>query len=394
MLCREEIGRMFVKKRNGKSEMVSFDKITQRIRYLCNELDPVVDPVVIAQKVVQGVYPGVMTSELDELAAETAASCSTQHPHFAILASRISVSNHHKNTEEDFLKNIKAFYHHVHPVTGIDAPLISEEIYNIVMENAELIQSKLNYERDFNYDYFGFKTLEKSYLMRIDGVVVERPQQMIMRVALGIHGNDLDAAFETYDLMSQKHFIHASPTLFNAGTPRPQLSSCFLLTVKDDSIEGIYDTLKLCAQISKYAGGIGVSVHHIRATNSYVRGSNGTSNGLTPMLRVFNDTARYVDQGGGKRKGSFAVYLEPWHADVFAFLDLKKNHGNELERARDLFFALWVPDLFMQRVEANAEWSLFCPNECPGLCDAHGAEFKVMSIIYVYFSFDLGAGAI
>lgn len=269
------------------------------------------------------------------------------------------------------------FFLHKHPKTGVDAPLVSEELRDLCRAHRAEIEAKIDYERDYLFDYFGFRTLEKSYLMRYDGVVRERPQHMFMRVALGIHGSDLPAAFETYDLMSSKYFTHASPTLFNAGTTRPQLSSCFLLTMKEDSIEGIYDTLKLCASISKYAGGIGLSIHHIRATDSYIRGSNGTSNGLIPMLRVYNDTARYVDQGGGKRKGSFAVYIEPWHADIFSFLDLKKNHGNDLERARDLFYALWISDLFMKRIQENGKWSLFCPNECPGLCDVWGADFEV-----------------
>lgn len=369
---------MFVVKRDGRSEEVHFDKITKRISNLCDGLDPLVDPVVIAQKVVQGVYPGVTTSELDELAAETAASCSTQHPDFSKLAARLSVSNLHKNTEDSFSKNIELFYSHLHPSTKLPAPLVSDLLHTLVLTNREAIDSYIKHDRDFHFDYFGFKTLEKSYLTRVDGVIKERPQHLFMRVSLGIHGSDLDAAFETYDLMSLRYFVHASPTLFNAGTPRPQLSSCFLLTVKEDSIEGIFDTLALCARISKYAGGIGISVQNIRATNSYVRGSNGSSNGLVPMLRVFNDTARYVDQGGGKRKGSFAVYLEPWHADIFAFLDLKKNHGNEMERARDLFFGLWIPDLFMQRVESNGNWSLFCPNECPGLTDSWGDDFKIL----------------
>lgn len=372
---------MFVVKRDGKSEMVHFDKITKRISNLCDGLDPLVDPVVIAQKVVQGVYPGVTTSELDELASETAASCATQHPDFTKLAARLSVSNMHKNSESSFSKVITSFFHHVHPKTKAAAPLVSEELLRITMNNSERIDNYIKHERDFDFDYFGFKTLEKSYLMKADSFG-ERPQHMFMRVSIGIHGEDLDAAFETYDLMSQRFFIHASPTLFNAGTPRPQLSSCFLLTVKEDSIEGIFETLKLCAQISKYAGGVGVSVQGIRATNSYVRGSNGTSNGLVPMLRVFNDTARYVDQGGGKRKGSFAVYLEPWHPDILAFLDLKKNHGNELERARDLFYGLWIPDLFMQRVEQNGNWSLFCPNECPGLADSYGEDFNTLYSSY------------
>ena len=290
------------------------------------------------------------------------------------------MSNHHKLTKSSFCDDVEAFFVHKHPKTGVDAPLVSEELRDLCRAHRAEIEAKIDYERDYLFDYFGFRTLEKSYLMRYDGMVRERPQHMFMRVALGIHGSDLQAAFETYDLMSSKYFTHASPTLFNAGTTRPQLSSCFLLTMKEDSIEGIYDTLKLCASISKYAGGIGLSIHHVRATDSYIRGSNGTSNGLIPMLRVFNDTARYVDQGGGKRKGSFAVYIEPWHADIFSFLDLKKNHGNDLERARDLFYALWISDLFMKRIQENGQWSLFCPNECPGLCDVWGADFEVTAV--------------
>lgn len=289
---------MFVIKRDGHQEPVSFDKITARIITLCKGLDPQVDPIQIAQKVVSGVYPGVTTSQLDELAAETAASCATQHPDFSKLAARISVSNHHKLTSPSFSEIVHKFYHHKHPKTGLDAPLVSEELFRMCQVHGAEIDAKLDYERDYLFDYFGFRTMEKSYLMRYDDEVVERPQHMFMRVALGIHGSDLVSAFQTYDLMSNRYFIHASPTLFNAGTARPQLSSCFLLTVKEDSIEGIYDTLMLCAAISKFAGGIGLSIQHIRATDSYIRGSNGTSNGIVPMLRVFNDTARYVDQGG------------------------------------------------------------------------------------------------
>ena len=374
---------MYVKKRDGRLEAVQFDKITARIKKLVYGLDAnYVDPVVITQKVISGVYDGVTTSELDELAAQTAAYCSTQHPDFSKLAARIAVSNLHKNTTKIFSEAIEQFRNYKHPKNGQPAALIAEDVYNIVMANKERINSAIIYDRDFDYDYFGFKTLEKSYLLKMDGIVMERPQHMIMRVAIGIHKEDVDAAIETYNLMSQKLFTHATPTLFNAGTPRPQLSSCFLLTMKEDSIDGIYDTLKQCAAISKFAGGIGVSIHNIRARDSYIRGSNGTSNGIVPMLRVFNDTARYVDQGGGKRKGSFAIYLEPWHADIFEFLDLRKNHGNELERARDLFYALWTPDLFMQRVENDGDWSLFCPNECPGLADVCGEEFKQLYETY------------
>ena len=367
---------MYILKRDGRKQSVSFDKITKRVVALCDGLDKAVDPLIIAQKVVQGVYPGVSTAQLDELAAETAAGCATQHPDFTQLAARISVSNMHKNTEESFLRVVEKAHGHIHPKTKKIAPLVSDELYKVAKANEEKINAAIKHDRDYLFEYFGFCTLIKSYLMRYDGELLERPQHMFMRVSIGIHGDDIDSAIETYNYMSQKMFIHASPTLFNAGTTRPQLSSCFLLTVKNDSIEGIYDTLRLCASISKFAGGIGCSIHHIRATDSYVRGSNGTSNGLTPMLRVFNDTARYVDQGGGKRKGSFAMYLEPWHADIFSFLDLKKNHGNELERARDLFYAMWIPDLFMERVEKNEEWSLFCPNECPGLPDVWGSKFK------------------
>lgn len=370
---------MYVIKRDGRREAVKFDKITARITKLCYGLNPdYVDAVKISQKVVAGVYPGVTTSELDELAAETAAYQSTQHPDFSKLAARIAVSNLHKNTTKVFSDNIEVFHKHIHLKTGAPAPLIADDVYEIVMQHKDELNSAILHDRDFEYDYFGFKTLERGYLFRVNGHVVERPQQMILRVAVGIHKHDIAAVLETYELMSLKFFTHATPTLFNAGTPRPQLSSCFLLTMQDDSIEGIYDTLKQCACISKWAGGIGISMHNIRATNSYIRGTNGFSNGLVPMLRVFNDTARYVDQGGGKRKGSFAVYLEPWHADVVEFLELRKNHGSELHRARDLFYALWIPDLFMKRVEANQKWSLFCPNEAPGLYECYGTAFETL----------------
>lgn len=324
----------------------------------------------------QGVYPGVTTIELDELAAQTAASFSTQHPDFSILAARIEVSNLHKQTKKVFSDVIQDFYDYIHPKTSAPAPLVSEETYRIVMENKDIINSAVIHDRDFEYEYFGFKTLEKSYLLKLKGKIAERPQHMLMRVSIGIHGNDIDRIIETYDMLSQKYFTHATPTLFNAGTPNAQMSSCFLLCMKADSIDGIYDTLKNCAIISKYAGGIGLSISNIRASESYIRGTNGTSNGIVPMLRVFNNTARYVDQGGGKRKGSIAAYLEPWHADIFAWLDLRKNHGDEAARARDLFYSLWIPDLFMERVQSNKDWSLMCPNECPGLADCWGDEFK------------------
>lgn len=367
---------MFVLKRDGRSEAVKFDKITGRIKKLCYGLHASVDPVKISMKVIEGIYDGVTTTVLDNLAAETAASMTVTHPDYALLASRIAVSNLHKNTEKSFSGTMDALYNYIDPKTNKEAPLLADDVYKIIQDNAEHLDSTIIYDRDFGYDYFGFKTLERSYLLKINGEVAERPQHMLMRVAIGIHKDDIDAAIETYDLMSERWFTHATPTLFNAGTPKPQMSSCFLLTTKDDSISGIYDTLTQCAKISQSAGGIGLSIHNIRATGSYIRGTNGTSNGIVPMLRVFNDTARYVDQGGGKRKGSFAIYLEPWHADVFDFLDLKKNHGKEENRARDLFYAMWTPDLFMKRVEEGGNWSLMCPDECPGLSDCYGEEFE------------------
>jgi len=367
----------YVIKRDGRRESVKFDKVTARIQKLCYGLDPVhLDPVSVAQKVIQGIHPGVTTEALDNLAAETAAGLTTRHPDYALLASRIAISNLHKITKKSFSETMDSLFRFVDPKTGHQAPLIADDVHSIIMKNAELLDSTIIYDRDFGYDYFGFKTLEKSYLLRINGKVAERPQHMIMRVSVGIHKDDIEQVIKTYHLMSERWFTHATPTLFNAGTPKPQMSSCFLLTMRDDSIDGIYDTLKQCAKISQSAGGIGLSIHNVRATGSYIRGTNGTSNGIVPMLRVFNDTARYVDQGGGKRKGSFAIYLEPWHADVIDFLNLKKNHGKEEARARDLFYALWVPDLFMKRIEEEGEWSLFCPNEAPGLADCWGDEFE------------------
>jgi ribonucleoside-diphosphate reductase alpha subunit len=370
---------MYIIKRDGRRESVRFDKITSRIEKLCYGLNPkYVDPVMLAQKVIQGVYPGVTTVELDELAAQTAASFATQHPDCSILAARICVSNMHKMTTKVFSANIESFHRYVHPKTGEPAPLISDEVYEVIMANKDVLDSHVLHDRDFQFDYFGFKTLEKSYLLKLHGKISERPQQMLMRVAVGIHLDDIPRVLETYDLLSNKYFTHATPTLFNAGTPNPQMSSCFLLAMKEDSIDGIYDTLKNCAVISKYAGGIGLSISNVRASQSYIRGTNGSSNGIVPMLRVFNNTARYVDQGGGKRKGSIAAYIEPWHADIFPFLDLRKNHGNESDRARDLFYALWIPDLFMERVQANGDWTLMCPNECPGLNECYGDEFKAL----------------
>ena len=367
---------MFVLKRDGRKEVVKFDKITARVKKLCYGLDPAVDPVRIAMKVIEGVYEGVETYALDNLAAEVAASNTILHPDYALLASRIAVSNLHKNTEKSFSNSMEALYRYKDPKTGEPASLLADDVYDIIMENKEILDSTIIYDRDFNYDYFGFKTLERSYLLKLHGRIAERPQHMLMRVAMGIHKKDIDAAIETYNMMSQGWFTHATPTLFNAGTPKPQMSSCFLLTMQEDSIAGIYDTLKQCSQISQSAGGIGLSIHNIRAKGSYIKGTNGTSNGIVPMLKVFNDTARYVDQGGGKRKGSFAMYIEPWHADIFDFLDLKKNHGKEEMRARDLFYAMWMPDLFMKRVEEDGNWTLMCPNECPGLCDTYGEKFE------------------
>ncbi len=370
---------MLVVKRDGRRESVKFDKITARIEKLCYGLNAdFVKPVEIAKKVIDGLYDGVSTIELDNLAAETAATMTTRHPDFAKLAARIAISNLHKVTETSFSTTMKRMYEYINPKTGENAALLSKETYGVIRANAKKLDDAINYDRDYNYDFFGYKTLERSYLMKLDNKIVERPQHMLMRVAVGIHGEDIKAAIETYNLMSEKWFTHATPTLFNAGTPKPQLSSCFLLSMKDDSIDGIYDTLKQCAKISQSAGGIGLSIHNVRATGSYIKGTNGTSNGIVPMLRNFDMTARYVDQGGGKRKGSFAIYLEPWHADIFEFLDLRKNHGKEELRARDLFYALWIPDLFMKRVEENGDWSLFCPNECKGLYDKYGEEFELL----------------
>ncbi|KAL4230526.1 Ribonucleoside-diphosphate reductase large subunit [Mactra antiquata] len=368
---------MFVLKRNGRKEKVHFDKITSRIQKLCYGLHPeFVDPAQITLKVISGLYQGVTTVELDNLAAETAATMTTKHPDYAHLAARIAVSNLHKETKKVFSDVMDDLHQWINPKTGKHSPMISDEIHKIIQDNADRLNSAIIYDRDYTYNYFGFKTLERSYLLKIDNKVVERPQHMLMRVSVGIHHNDIDAAIETYNLLSEKWFTHASPTLFNAGTNRPQLSSCFLLTMHSDSIEGIYDTLKQCALISKSAGGIGLNIHNIRAMGSYIAGTNGTSNGLLPMLRVFNNTARYVDQGGNKRPGAFAIYLEPWHADIFDFLDCKKNTGKEEQRARDLFYAMWIPDLFMRRVESNGDWTLMCPAECQNLQDCWGEEFE------------------
>jgi len=374
---------MFVIKRDGRKEPVHFDKITARISKLSFGLNSTfVMPHRVAQAVIQGLYDGVTTTELDELAARTSANMTVVHPEYAILAARIAVSNLHKNTKKNFSRIIEELYSYVDPKTNKQAPLIADDVFEIIMANKDRLDAAIVHHRDYNYDFFGFKTLEKSYLLKMHGKVVERPQHMLMRVAVGIHKHDIDAAIETYDLMSEKWFTHATPTLYNAGTPKAQLSSCFLLTMKDDSIKGIYDTLKNCAEISQAAGGIGLSIHNVRAKGSYIKGTGGESNGLVPMLQVFNSTARYVDQGGGKRKGAFAIYLEPWHADIFDFLELRRPHGKEEMKARDLFFALWIPDLFMKRVKENGKWSLMCPNECPGLADTYGDEFEALYMKY------------
>ncbi len=374
---------MQVVKRSGKQENVSFDKITARVKKLCYGLNSsFIDPIEIAKRVIQGLYDGVTTVELDNLAAETSASMATVHPDYALLAARIAVSNLHKETKKSFSSTMQALYDYIDPKTGKKAGLIGEDTMAIIKKHGDVLDSTIIYDRDYSFDFFGFKTLERSYLLRMDGKPVERPQHLLMRTAVGIHGDDIESAIETYHLMSEKWFVHATPTLFNAGTPKPQLSSCFLLSATDDSIPGIFETLSRCAKISQSAGGIGLSIHNIRAKGSYIKGTGGTSNGIIPMLKVYNDTARYVDQGGGKRKGAFAIYLEPWHADVLEFLELKKNHGKEEMRARDLFYSLWIPDLFMERVKAAGQWSLFCPNECPGLYDSYGEEFNKLYTQY------------
>eukprot|EP00929_Paragymnodinium_shiwhaense_P078985 TRINITY_DN40_c0_g2_i4.p1 TRINITY_DN40_c0_g2~~TRINITY_DN40_c0_g2_i4.p1 ORF type:complete len:835 (+),score=249.97 TRINITY_DN40_c0_g2_i4:76-2505(+) len=375
---------MHVVKRDGSHQQVKFDSITERIRRLCEGLNPkYVDPIPVTQKVIEGFHNGISTSEIDTLAAETCAYMSQKHPDFSTLAARIAVSNLHKSTSDSFSGTTKTL-HEYHDKQGRPAALVSDAVAEFVAANSKELDAAVDYTRDFDYDYFGFKTLERSYLLRVHSKIVERPQHMLMRVACGIHTDNLELAKESYDLMSRRLFTHATPTLFNAGTPKPQMSSCFLLKMQNDSITGIYDTLKQCALISKCAGGIGLAISNVRASGSYIRGTNGHSNGLVPMLRNFNECARYVDQGGGKRKGSFAMYLEPWHADVFDFLELKKNHGKEEQRARDLFYAMWIPDMFMQRVKDNAEWTLFCPNESVNpetgktLMDVWGDEFDAM----------------
>ena len=367
---------MEVTKRDGAKERVKLDKILNRVKKQSYGLNmDYIEPMEIAKKVIHGLYDGISSVELDTLAAETAAALTPTHPDYSILASRICVTSLHKRTPKSFSSVIDQLYNYVDPKTGLKAPMIADDVYDIIMKNSKDIDSQVIADRDSDYDYFGFKTLEKSYLLKIDGLPAERPQHMLMRVAIGIHKEDLTSAYKTYDLMSQGYFTHATPTLFNAGTRRPQLSSCFLVSMDGDSIQGIYKTLSDVAQISKNAGGIGLHIHNVRGTGAYIRGTNGTSNGIIPMLKVFNETARYVDQGGGRRKGSFAIYLEPWHCDVEDFLNLRKNHGKEEMRARDLFLALWTPDLFMQRVKEDGEWTLFSPDEAPGLDDVYGEDF-------------------
>ena len=366
---------MNVMKRNGNLETVSFDKILQRMKRVGREADLKLNYTQLAMKVIDQLYDGISTTRIDELSAEQCASLSSTHPDYNVLGGRIIISNHQKNTEPSFI-NVMTRLYEFRDKHGEHYPLISQELYNVIQKYPEQIESMLCYERDYLIEYFGFKTLERSYLMKLDGVIIERIQHMWLRVSIGIHGENLDRVKETYDLMSQKYFTHATPTLFNAGTPKPQLSSCFLQAMESDSVDGIYNTLKECAKISKWAGGIGLHIHNIRASGSHIRGTNGKSNGIVPMLKVFNNTAKYIDQGGGRRNGSFAIYLEPWHADIEMFLEMRKNHGDEEMKARDLFYALWIPDLFMKRVKANADWTLMCPDECPGLSDVYGDEFE------------------
>ena len=372
---------MFVTKRNGKSEIVSFDKILKRIKKIGLEVNIKINYTNLAMKVIDQLYSGITTKEIDELTAEQCASMATVHPDYNTLAGRIIVSNHQKNTDNKFSKVITQLYKCTDKDNRL-TPIISKELYHFVMENQDILNDICDYDRDYLIDYFGFKTLERAYLIKKNNIIIERPQHMWLRVSLGIHKNDLDKALETYNFMSQKYFTHATPTLFNAGTNHPQLSSCYLLSMENDSINGIYNTLRDCALISKWAGGIGLHIHNVRASGSHIRGTNGTSNGIVPMLRVFNNTAKYVDQGGGKRNGSFAIYMEPWHADIEMFLQMRKNHGDEELKARDLFYALWVPDLFMERVKNDELWTLMCPNECPGLSDVYGDKFKELYVNY------------
>ena len=366
-----------VLKRNGKYETVSFDKILRFIKRIGKEANIKINYTTLAMKVIDQLFNGISTTKINELTAEQCASMASTHPDYNILAGRTIVCNHHKNTASTFTKVMSDLYN-FHDKNNKHFPLVSDELYRVVETHGNELDDMIDYSRDYLIDYFGFKTLERSYLMKLNGKILERPQHMWLRVSIGIHGNNLEKIKETYDLMSQKYFTHATPTLFNSGTPKPQLSSCFLLSMESDSIEGIYNTLKDCALISKMAGGIGLHIHNVRATGSFIRGTNGTSNGIVPMLRVFNNTAKYVDQGGGKRNGSFAIYLEPWHSDIEVFLQMRKNHGDEELKARDLFYALWIPDLFMERVKSDTHWTLMCPDECPGLADVYGEEFVTL----------------
>lgn len=368
---------MYVTKRNGEQEIVSFDKILKRIKRIGTEANIKINYTSLVMKVIDQLYPGISTTQIDELSAEQCASLSSTHYDYNILAGRIVVSNHQKNTKNSFYSVMNDLYQYTDK-HGKQSPLISSELMTNVYRFSDELEEMIDYDRDYNIEYFGFKTLERAYLIKIDKKSVERPQHMWMRVSMGIHGNNLEKIKETYDLMSNKYFTHATPTLFNAGTPHPQLSSCYLLAMEDDSISGIYNTLKDCALISKWAGGIGIHIHNVRAAGSHIRGTNGSSNGIVPMLKVFNNTAKYVDQGGGKRNGSFAIYLEPWHADIELFLQMRKNHGDEELKARDLFYALWVPDLFMKRTKSDGNWTLMCPDECPGLADVYGEDFDTL----------------
>lgn len=369
---------MYVLKRDGRKESIKFDKITARIMKMCYGLDPIVSPEIVAMKVIEKIYDGISTVDLDNLAAEVAATRSIEHPDYALLASRIAVSNLHKETKESFSEVINDLYHYIDPKTGEKAPIIAQEVYEIVQYNKELLDSTIVYDRDFKYDFFGFKNLCRSYLLQLNGEIAERPQQMLMRVAVGIHKRDLASVIQTYNMLSEGWFTHASTTLFNAGTVKSQMLSSFSLSIKEDSIDGIFETLKSSAKVSQFSGGIGLAIHEVRAKGSYVKQTNGTASGIIPMIRVFNDTAKFVNQGGGRRKGSIAVYLEPWHAEIVDFLELKKNHGKEELRARDLSYGLWIPDLFMQRVKENGVWTLMCPNECPGLSNVHGKDFEML----------------
>ena len=372
---------MYVIKRNNKKEIMSFDKISRRIKTICKKNNININSSALVIKIIDQLHDNILTTKIDELTAQQCTMLATTNPDYGVLAAQIIISNHHKNTSSNFTEIMHKLYKFKN-VKNQSHPLVTEELWRISKENQSRINEVIDYEKDFLIDYFGFKTLEKSYLMKLNGKCIERPQHMWMRVAIGIHGEDLDSAFETYKLMSSKYFTHATPTLFNAGTPKPQLSSCYLLGMEDDSIDGIYNTLKETALISKLAGGIGIHIHNIRASGSHIAGTNGTSNGINPMLKVFNNTARYVDQGGGRRNGSFAIYLEPWHLDIEGFLDLKKNHGDEEQRARDLFYGLWIPDLFMKRVNENKEWLLCCPNECVNLSDLYGEAFDEQYLKY------------